>query len=385
MHQLLRNPVLYCLVGMILALSDTIRTSFGGLFVLSTPILVFALFAHLHKGEEPTTSSSEIGDNCYLIGFIFTLWVITVSLFDRPEFAGTAESTNKRLQLLNTIGIALGTSVVGMLCRMLFHHIGMDKFTQMDDSLSTVATQAMKLNTAFDELVSSTRKANSDIHKYTSKIADEMEALLNQFRESLSNIPSVVDDSFKTTIDAIFEEIKKDLDEILTEHLKASLTINQDTLTEVKKMITEAEKVNKGLSNMNDNLGEVSDAFDKVHNSIIDVNSKIKDTQEEDAGLEDKLGKVSEALGKSLAGITQFNEKLTEIIDNTNAYESKATALKEASGEIEKVLKGHIDSIKELEESLKANYEKAVETATKESEKLYSSLLALAKEASEKK
>ena len=111
---LLQVPVAYCAIGLALALLfKDIRVDWWGLVILCSLI---SLYGYLAKGPKDK-ARYETGDNCYFIGFVFTLSIITSSLIlDAEELIGGLGKSGLH-PLLKTIGIALGTSVCGMLWR----------------------------------------------------------------------------------------------------------------------------------------------------------------------------------------------------------------------------------------------------------------------------
>lgn len=361
-NSLIKNPVPYLLAGVLLAFIEPVRQSIIGL-ALGIPIFLFAYFASEYKDEEPKTSESEIGDNCYLIGFIYTLTVITVTLFlDSSEIAGI-EGTAERQQLLATIGIALGTSVIGMALRMWFHHQGMDKLTQLDDNLSRVNDQAWKLKQVFGDLNETTIEANNELKSYSDTLKDETEKLLTEFRDALSKLPEEINEKFQATMDAIFEQVKENLDAILAKHLEASSKIYEDTLSLFRQMISESEVVKDRLTALIDSLNGTITMLQKLREELRAEGLK-QGIQMIQATLND--------LAKASADLTAEVSKLAK------ANGEQATIVNNATKKIEVLLKQHIATLGELEEQLKEQYSKTKELAEEESVKLYKSLLALA-------
>ena len=142
MNGLLRYPLAYCVVGIVLAATfEDVRAEWLGLAVLGALI---SLYGFLGKGTKDECRF-EIGDNCYFIGFVYTLSIITASLvFDAEDLlSGARDSLHP---LLKTVGIALGTSVVGMLWRFGLTHdirVGEDAFHEAVREAS-VAAAALK-------------------------------------------------------------------------------------------------------------------------------------------------------------------------------------------------------------------------------------------------
>ena len=146
MDNMLRWPVAYCIVGIALALGfESVRASWWGLAILSGLI---ALYAFLSKGDRDE-GRFQTGDNCYFIGFVYTLSIITASLIlDAESLLQGADQQS----LLTTIGIALGTSVVGMVARFWLAHDIRVSQDALDEAVRKAALGAVALEGAVAEL-----------------------------------------------------------------------------------------------------------------------------------------------------------------------------------------------------------------------------------------
>ena len=146
MDNMLRWPVAYCIVGIALAFGfESVRASWWGLAILSGLI---ALYAFLSKGDRDE-GRFQTGDNCYFIGFVYTLSIITASLIlDAESLLQGADQQS----LLTTIGIALGTSVVGMVARFWLAHDIRVSQDALDEAVRKAALGAVALEGAVKEL-----------------------------------------------------------------------------------------------------------------------------------------------------------------------------------------------------------------------------------------
>ena len=143
MNVLLRHPFAYCVAGIACAFSEAIRADWAGLAVLCSLIAVYAFLARGDRDD----GRFRTGDNSYFIGFVYTLSVITLSLILDADtlLDGAGHGVSP---LLKTIGIALGTSVAGMLCRFLLTHdipVAEDEF---DAAVRNAAVAAASLEGA---------------------------------------------------------------------------------------------------------------------------------------------------------------------------------------------------------------------------------------------
>lgn len=347
----IKNPLPYCAAGILLAMSERVRSEIEiGLFLLVVPILLYAFVAYVRKDETPVISETEIGNNCYLIGFVFTLTVITISLMTVDSERLLIEELI-RDQLLETIGIALGTSVVGMVLRVGFHSAGTD--VSPETYLEKVNTQARMLEQVFVDLNKSTNMAKGELNSYSDTLRDETRKLLEEFRKSQTSLTKVIDEKFNKSIESTFSVIKQDLDESLTKPLEASRGIIQDTFSEFRNMMSEAQKVRAGLGSLNQSLTANADSIEKVSKVLTDV----------------------------MAGIADFNRNMEQMSIQVQAYGTTAESVKMASSEIEAVLKEHVQAVRKIEDQLREQYVSTKRTAEEQAVKLLKTLTAMAEEA----
>lgn len=181
MNSLLRYPVLYCVAGTLLALGfEEIRTGWWGLLVLGFLISLYGFLAAGPKDE----GRFQVGDNCYFIGFVYTLSIITATLGLDAErlLAGAQDSLPP---LLTTVGIALGTSVVGMVWRFGLTHgvrVGEDAF---QDAVREAAVAATGLKGVLEELHSTADGTKSAVSGIVRTAGTELEQLVAETRSHM--------------------------------------------------------------------------------------------------------------------------------------------------------------------------------------------------------
>lgn len=182
MNALLRYPVAYCVLGIALALAfEEIRADWWGLLVLGSLI---SLYGFVAKGDRDE-GRFQIGDNCYFIGFVYTLSIITATLALDAEslLAGAQDSLPP---LLKTVGIALGTSVVGMVWRFGLTHgvrVGEDAF---QDAVQEAALAANRLKGVLAELHAAVDGTKAAINDIVRAAGSALEQLLAETRSHMN-------------------------------------------------------------------------------------------------------------------------------------------------------------------------------------------------------
>lgn len=247
MRKLLETPVTYCVIGVLLALFQPIRAGWWGLLVLGALI---CLYAFLAKGER-TAERSTAGDNSYIIGFVYTLSIITLSLvFDAESLLGTGDQSGDLHPLLRTIGIALGTSVVGMFCRFCLTHgieIAEDAF---DRAVGRTAVAAAKLEAVVEQLGSAveglkpitdnighTMEQNaSAISTYARRVDAESDKAGDLLAQAAERVLKGAELRVAETLDELSLSVKS-LSDGMTKDLQSAVASVRQTLTEVSEAI----------------------------------------------------------------------------------------------------------------------------------------------------
>ena len=200
MNAWLKNPITYCVVGIAFAsLFEFIRSGLPGLFVLGALI---GLYAFLAKGERDD-GRFRTGDNSYFIGFVYTLSIITLSLMLDADtlLGGAGDSVSS---LLKTIGIALGTSVVGMLCRFLLTHdirVAEDEF---DRDVRAVAVAAYQMKGVVDVAAKSVGHLGGAVREAV-EAATPLSEVANGLRQAVDDASQAVEAQVRATGTAVDE------------------------------------------------------------------------------------------------------------------------------------------------------------------------------------
>ena len=205
MRKLLTAPAAYCVFGTLLAVYRPIRADWWGLLVLG---FLICLYAFLAKGER-TAERHAVGDNCYIVGFVYTLSIITLSLIlDAESMLGADGQPSELHPLLRTIGIALGTSVVGMFCRFALTQgveIGEDAF---DRAVGRTAIAAAKLDGVVKRLDATAGSVDESLGKtvvaidaYSTEVENESKRVGESLTLAATRLLEHYQDHVTTTLD----------------------------------------------------------------------------------------------------------------------------------------------------------------------------------------
>ena len=365
MNKLLNYPVFYCVAGILLAtMFHSVRATWLGLFVLGSLVSVYA---YLTKDEADVASRHEVGDNCYFIGFVYTLAVITLSLILDADVLLSSEGSELR-QLLTTVGIALGTSVVGMLLRFQLIHQVKPPEDEFDRAVNSAAVAAKKLE-------GSVERANECImvvEKSLSQVADAMKTYSERTEEESQKIGQ----SMNNVAERLLEDFgNKITDALQTTHFDG---VREALHAAVKEHRAAVSRVNEALSQ---SLAELNEAA-KVSVANVDGVKRALSSLESAVGGR-KWTAMNNALRTFAEGVDNLNGKLQTLAERQTAAANEADRDLQRLGEMRAAFDGLIrdihsdaETVVKIKEDYRRAFDKAAQDALEETHRLYGRLIA---------
>ena len=327
---MLRWPVAYCIVGIALALGfESVRASWWGLAILSGLI---ALYAFLSKGDRDE-GRFQTGDNCYFIGFVYTLSIITASLIlDAESLLRGADQQS----LLTTIGIALGTSVVGMVARFWLAHDIRVSQDALDEAVRKAALGAVALEGAVEEL----RVA----------VARAAEAIDEQSRTGTTNLASLFE-TVHNRLDFAARQASKELQTVASraiDQIGQQASMLSESTTDVARELrlgTEAH-----VETLRDSLGALASILN-TYGELVEASAKRSgETLEKTADALQTLGREA---------VERFGQQTSSLSTST------MSALKELQQGADAHVRVTRESLDQLSSSL-ASYAQALDASVKD-------------------
>ena len=92
----------------------------------------------------------QLGDNCYYLGFLFTLASLAYALY-QFGLAGSTEGSVE--QIVANFGLALGSTITGILLRVLINQARRDVLETEQDARMAMAEAVVRLRTNIDDAV----------------------------------------------------------------------------------------------------------------------------------------------------------------------------------------------------------------------------------------
>ena len=344
-----------------------VRGSFWwGLCVLGGLI---SLYGWLAKGGRDA-KRYEIGDNCYFIGFVYTLVVISLSvgldarelLYSPPEGGGSSAGLQ---HLLETVGVALGTSVIGMLWRFgLVHNIQIPE-NEFERMVERTAVAANKLEAAVSVAGKSAANANDSLRAVAGAAqiyADKMLLETEKIGEHMTEVAGKIFDDFGNRIaDTLqktqFDSVREDLQDAVDEHRAAT--------AEISALIKQSAAA---LEDASKTAAAVSDAAQQSLQSAADGNEwgKIGDAA---AGFAAQI----ETMG---GGLRRIAEQQTALAESAESDIARLRESRAAFDSLMRDLRADIAAAAQIKEQYRQEFDKAAKEALAETHRLYARLIA---------
>ena len=271
-------------------------------------------------------TSEQAGDNCYYLGFIFTLISLAFALYD---FVGGGD----RILIVQDFGIALSTTIVGLLLRVLFSQSRLDPEHVESATREALTKSAREMR---DELHRVTIDFNSFRRYYQQSLntaLGENQRAIKGMQEQFAEQQTEHTKSWTTSISAANEEFKRANQQLAETIGKTStalsdfgesieaksqdLSANQKSLNEMSATL---EKINTQLTLMSNLLDE------KLIGDLSNFRSQILEVKTALEANEQPLNESVEAIGKFAKDVKQVEpslEKLSKHASDINSSSRK--------------------------------------------------------------
>ncbi|MCY4463550.1 MAG: hypothetical protein OXC26_24625 [Albidovulum sp.] len=249
-----------------------------------------------------------IGDNCYYLGFLFTLTSLAVTLYQ----LGGLESANVLRDIIAGFGVALSSTIVGVALRVWFFQfrsglIARDRETRI--ALHKAAREfRASLTTSLQDMKRFSTESTQLASERNQRIESSTEAALKSHQDQLARNAEeygrIVTETFKAAFEASAREMSS-----------AVAKVTEDALSEVRVPIAD--------------LGKRLDGFrEQEMNCLENLAKQVATVEAEFEAIVATLGEVSLKIEKFSEGLGNASDMLDSELTDTTAR------IRDASGDI---------------------------------------------------
>lgn len=190
--------------------------------------LIFTYAGVVHYFPKLRLREDQLGDNCYYLGFLFTLLSLSWALW---EFA----HSGKEEDIVANFGLALGSTIAGVLLRVSINQARKDVLETETDARMALAQSVTRLRVEIDDAV----LALSAFHKQTEQIAaDAIRASADRAAKALDESIAKVGNSSTSAL----EKIETAFADFST-HAQQLNEVSAGTVKGMKSLLNRIEKI----------------------------------------------------------------------------------------------------------------------------------------------
>ena len=285
----------------------------------------------------------QAGDNCYYLGFLFTLFSLSLALAAFAEAGGTTK-------IIEDFGIALATTILGLTLRVAFSQMGQDSVEVEREARIELATAAQRLRSEIDQSVqemnmfrrASQQSTADGLEELNTKVGELMGKTLTRYDEIAQGSAKRIDDTlsaFASNARHLNDEAEKaataieDLSarvgairappDLVEDMLAPAAAAVAEMMVDLKRRagaesqeFRQLRKLIKGANTAAEGLeGKLAD-IDRVFDGLAELGSTLSDMERSLGAFGRNLERAGEAL---VVGSTEWRKTLVAEAEGTRA------------------------------------------------------------------
>jgi hypothetical protein len=222
------------------------------IFGMVTAILLIVIYAFVSRTAHTFRLSTErVGDNCYYLGFLFTLVSLSNALY---AFGYDEDVIN---DVISNFGIALGSTITGMLLRVMFNQMKIEP-EQISERIR-------------ENLSDTGQKLAGEIENVIGEMNSLSATLKNSMQDALQSTDDLLKDSKKKHT-SLIESIDKLTEEVISRNQRSASAINEsiERITGTSSLEAPSQSIKKSLEKFVVNINDANEKMEKLSN-VLDV------------------------------------------------------------------------------------------------------------------
>lgn len=231
------------------------------IYVTAFPVVLMLIYAiTLVKVRERQLSEDQAGDNLYYLGFLYTLVSLAYALYNFTSSTEQSVTTGNIDPIINSFGIALTTTIVGVMLRIFFNQMRHDIVDVEAEARMELANAATRLRTELDQI---TLDMNHFGRVTKQSIAEGLQAVSQEASEAMSQSAA----KFGEVAEMLGARMSKTLDSFAqnTEQLNST---SRDMVTAVETLLERVENIEAPTDLITTKIAPAMDAIKEAGEAI---------------------------------------------------------------------------------------------------------------------
>jgi hypothetical protein len=301
----------------------------------------------------------QAGDNSYYLGLLFTLTSMAFALYDfRTMTQGGASSAGVQ-QIISNFGIALATTIVGILLRVVLHQMRVDPADLEAVTRIELTEAAERLRTTLDSITNDVGRFHLEVRQRSNDLAAELVSAGSKTMTDLGQQASVAMTKLVVDTEAAHQEaltsttaLTQALTGVTNETLAAVVKLRaveppplmlsrrlNNVATALEKVALESERMSEALSKAQQSSVRTTEVTERVATTLDTLTREAKD---EHTRLTERLQKATTDFTESL---TPLGASLRSVFKDLSDLENQS---KRAADESVKAGQGSVEVLSQL-------------------------------------
>jgi hypothetical protein len=335
---------------------NAVNVSLAAVGLLLTYAAMVYWVPHLRIRED------QLGDNCYYLGFLFTLTSLGYALW---QFSLSSDAT----EIIANFGIALASTIAGIMLRVFINQVRKDVLETERDARIALTETIVNMRVQLDEATIAMRAFCKRAEQITE---DTIRNAASRSDEALASNTSKVGETTTTVLEHIdeafseFAENSKQLNQISSGTVKALKTL----LTRIEKIDSPSDAIVRKLepvigvaeraaNSLRERMQADELSIEKVASRFSELNERMEGAGEWIEAAGSGLAKVSEASMRATTAASNAAEQLAGLAQTTErAVREQERLAKEARESSERsfdaLMESHNQVMRAMEQNLAA-------------------------------
>jgi hypothetical protein len=283
----------------------------------------------------------QAGDNAYYLGLLFTLTSMAFALWDFRLATQSTGAASGVQQIISNFGIALGTTICGILLRVALHQMRVDPADLEAMTRVELTEAAERLRGILDTTTSDLARFHLEVQQRQTDVLQEMVVRFGEaatqvqksLAESSAKMVKHTEDSYKTMLEgtnqlmlslkSLATEATGAIERLMSVQAPLALSRRLEKFGDVlQRVANESERTTTGFQTV---VAETAKAVAAVKDTAELLKSLTADIRAEQASIATDVSKAAQSLTLGLEG---FNSRLRDVLADVTQLQER---LKETS------------------------------------------------------
>lgn len=272
-----------------------------------------------------------LGDNCYYLGFLFTLVSLGYTLYQVAAPGQATAQTDLLPEVISGFGVALSSTIVGVFLRVLLMQIRPDIMVRDRETRRELQDQVRDFRVALSESVQDIRTFSTESIQMAvereAKIAESIDVAVKRAEERLAESSSIITDTLKQTVERQARTIFEDLSKAVGDSSKTAIQEMQVGLTKVGESAKTLREAHVGaLEEQRGNAVKIQEHLASVEDSLSSLSRSLHTLDDDLRGvpISKSMATFKGKLTRSTDDLARLTERISEVSESVEADLRKA-------------------------------------------------------------